>query len=190
MKLSEIIKNVKFFELNNLKKNEVLKILNIRNEKNIRKNMISKNYISENEHNLWVDKINTSKESFFFAIKYKSSLIGGLAVNLSINSDKVADWAFYISSYNKFVGIGLCLELKSLDFIFNEFEINELQCLVLLENKQVFNLHKRFGFKEIPYNKMHRNFFFKKQIEDIACLNIKKNEWNRERINIIQKYFK
>ena len=36
---------------------------------------------------------------------------------------------------------------------------------------------------------MHRNFF-KKQIEDIACLSIKKNEWNRERINIIQKYFK
>lgn len=189
MKLNNIFKKIEFTNSKELNDREFDTILDIRNEDNIRNNMLSKNIIQSNEHKIWVNRIKNSKNNFFFAIKYDEQIIGGLAINTNPNKKKIADWAFYLSSKKNFIGLGFCLEIKALDFIFKKFGLNDLQCLVIFKNKKVHNLHKKFGFDEISYKNMHISFLNYNKFEKIICLSIKKSKWIKIREKIKKKYF-
>ena len=189
MKLNNIFQKIEFTNLKELDNQEFDIILDIRNEDDIRNNMLSKNIILSSDHKNWINKIKNSKDNFFFAVKYEEKIIGGLAINVNPDKKEIADWAFYLSTKKNFIGLGFCLEIKALDFIFKKFRLNELQCLVFFENKKVHNLHKKIGFDEIPYENMHISFPNHNKFEKIICLSIKKSKWIKKREEIKIKYF-
>ena len=85
MNLKSFLNNLNFENIISCSEVELKKIKDIRNEDNIRKNMRTKHKILIKEHSEWFEKIKNSKKNFFYVIKYKNNIIGGLGLS---NYDK------------------------------------------------------------------------------------------------------
>ena len=78
-------------------------------------------------------------------------------------------FGFYANPFVKIMGVGRILELVSLYFAFKELKLDKLTLEVFSDNKQVVNLHKKFGF-EIVREKIENSkkvFCMEKQSKDM-----------------------
>ena len=149
MKLKNIINNLAFTNITLANEEEIKQIRSIRNEKNIRKNMKNQKIILSKEHYKWFKSFKTSKTNFFYVIKYKNKIIGGLGLK-NYNSNLLpGEWSFYVSEKQIFIGLGASIEIKAIEFFFEKFKLKSLYCFVLKHNIDIIKLHYKFGFLEI-----------------------------------------
>lgn len=147
----------------------------IRNIPEIRDNMYTNHEITTDEHVKWAAKQKNSKTEKFYAVIYDEVLSGGASVNKIDNSNKRAEWAFYLNPGMQGKGLGAALEYKMIDLCFTKLGLNKLDCEVLEFNEAVISMHKRFGFSEegCRRERVIRNG---KSIDSIL-LGITKKEW-------------
>jgi len=130
----------------NLNENDKMLALNMRNHPQVKKWMYSQDNISKKDHFEFVKNLEDDMDRCYFLVKQKANIIG--SVNFAnIRSNKPAIFGFYANPFEQILGAGRILELASLHFIFRELNLNKLTLEVFSDNKQVVNLHKKFGFK-------------------------------------------
>ena len=189
MKLNIILNNLKFKNIILSSKEELMRIREIRNEENIRLNMNTNQKILINEHLDWFKKIKLSKINYFYSIKYKDQIVGGLGLN---NYDKnllFGEWSYYVSDKSKFVGLGASIEFKAIEYFFNFYKLKSLFCYVLRHNSAVIKLHNKFGFEKISFNEYFRNNNLKNEVSNAIYLTLNKSKWNLINKDINKKYF-
>jgi len=130
----------------NLNENEKLQVLKMRNHSEVRKWMYIQDSISNIEHFNFIRSLEGDVDRRCFLIKQKEIIIG--SVNFAnIRGNKPAIFGFYANPFEQILGAGRILELTSLHFIFRELNLSKLTLEVFSDNKQVVNLHKKFGFE-------------------------------------------
>ena len=118
MNLKDNYNKINFKDIKFCNYSEILSILEIRNEEKVRINMFNNKVIAIDEHLNWSNEIKNSKFKKFYIIEYYDKIIGGLSlINIS-ETKRSAEWAFYITQKNFFVGLGSLIEYKSLEFFF------------------------------------------------------------------------
>jgi len=187
MKIKNILTELKIVNINLCNYYQSLKLLKMRNEKDIRANMFTNHIISLEEHKKWL--LNTKKDNTkkSFIVFRKKNIIGYLNISNLKKNLYPAYWAFYISKKYRKVGVGLALEFLALNLFFQDMKLKKICCEVINNNKEVINLHKKFGFKETYENK---SFFIRegKKIL-ITHLTLQRSEWDIIRKNLKIKYF-
>ena len=174
MKLESIKSKIQFKIFKNCKDYETNKILLIRNEVEIRNNMFTNKIISQEEHKKWLLKIKNDSSIRNFVVYKSNDIIGFFGISqLSILNS--AFWSFYISKKFRKVGVGLALEFKALEYLFNKLELKKVFCEVLLINESIIKLHKKFGF--VPLDKEIRIFQRKKENIEFIRLVLEKKKW-------------
>ena len=189
MKLNKIINQITFLNLKESSLNDLKKIREIRNDIKIRKNMVNNKIISYKDHLKWCDEVCNSKITFFYIIKYKNQIIGGLGLKNYNNKLNFAEWSFYVSPKKIFIGLGATLEFKAIDYLFEKYELKKLYCYVLGHNLDVIKLHTRFGFDRIAFEQYISNIYLEKNIEKSVYFSLDRNKWNKLSKSIYNKYF-
>ncbi len=154
----------KFGEVNlcnyvNLNEHDKTLALNMRNHSQVKKWMYSRDSISKTDHFNFIKDLESDIDRCYFLIKQKEIIIG--SVNFAnIRSNKPAIFGFYANPFEQILGAGRILELTSLHFIFRELNLSKLTLEVFSDNKQVVNLHKKFGFEIVSEkNKNEKKVF-------------------------------
>tara|TARA_B100001248_G_C27342718_1_gene437126 strand:- start:80 stop:664 length:585 start_codon:yes stop_codon:yes gene_type:complete len=188
MKLKNIINNLAFTNITLANEEEIKQIRSIRNEKNIRKNMKNQKIILSKEHYKWFKSFKTSKTNFFYVIKYKNKIIGGLGLKNYNSNLLTGEWSFYVSEKQIFIGLGASIEIKAIEFFFEKFKLKSLYCFVLKHNIDIIKLHYKFGFLEISINEYLKNNRLINGLQSAVYLNLKKSRWNNIRKLLYKKY--
>ena len=188
MKLKKIINNLKFENIILAEEKDIKKIRDIRNEQNIRQNMRNQNIILITEHFKWFKKFENSKTNFFYIIKYKDDLVGGLGFKNYNKNLLSGEWSFYVSEKKIFIGLGASIEMKALEFFFENFKLKSLYCYVLKHNIDIIKLHHKFGFLEISFNEYLKNNHLTDELSNAVYLNLKKSRWDNISKLLYKKY--
>jgi UDP-4-amino-4,6-dideoxy-N-acetyl-beta-L-altrosamine N-acetyltransferase len=189
MNLKIILDNLNFQNIISSSDNELKKIREIRNEDNIRKNMRSKKIILIEEHLRWFNKIKLSKTNFFYVIRYKKNIVGGLGLNHYDKNTLFGEWSYYISGKTKFIGLGASIEYKAIEYFFNSYKLNRLFCYVLSHNSSVSKIHNKFGFEEISFDEYIKHNNLEDKDPGGIYLSLKKSNWSYMNKKIYKKYF-
>lgn len=149
-----------------------------RNHIDIRKNMYNDNIISVEEHQAWINSLTPNKSTRVYIVYKNNDAIGIVSIS-NINSlQKNADWAFYLNpEFLSSTGLGTLMEYHFLNYVFENFDIEKLNCEVLEINPAVIKLHKKFGFTEEGIRR--KNIIKDKEKIDVHLLGILKEEWNQ-----------
>ena len=118
-----------------------------RNSDSVRPFMYNSKIITKEEHSAWFDKMLYDKTRIYWVIELENKSVG--VVNLiNINKENSScDWAFYIFNPDiRGKGVGSFVERFVLDYVFNELQLNKLNCEVLETNPNVVKMHEKFGF--------------------------------------------
>ena len=185
MGLMGIVNALELRPIVSLTRNEQLDILAIRNQPELRRNMYTSHEIGEDEHFRWIDQLEGSDTTQFFAVFLNDKLIGAVSLNSISRENRRADWAFYLDVSAQGGGVGAALEFKFLDFAFET--LSKLNCEVIDFNDKVISLHKKFGFKEEGVRRRH--IVRDGQSHDAVLLGITKEEWRESRTNLKRKAF-
>ena len=121
-------------------------ILDWRNDENVRKWMVNKNIISYNEHLNYINSLKNNNQKLCFLVKDKESYLGIVEFD-EINLDEKSTY-FGLNSNpkNEKPGLGRILEEISIYLAKEKLGLEKLKLFVFIDNKQVINLHKKYGF--------------------------------------------
>ena len=188
MRLMDIVNALSFKPLSELNSDEQLRILSLRNQKEIRRNMYTSHEISADEHSKWIERMKHDAVNRFFAVVLDGQIVGAISLNAISADHRRADWAYYIDGAQQGRGIGSALELKFLEYVFNETNIRKLNAEVFEFNEKVIALHKKFGFRQEGIRREH----IRRDDEalDVCLIGITKAEWQAKRAELVEGSFK
>jgi len=161
-------------------------IRNWRNSKEVSQFMYTDQYINKEDQLSWFSKISKETDCKYWLIKYNNIKIGLINITDIDLKLRTCSWAFYIgdAAYRD-LGIGVKAEFELIEMVFFKLDLDVLFCEVVSTNFNVLNLHKKFGFRELSFNK---NYFVKNNISfDVVKLSLKKIDWIeiRDKLNTI-----
>lgn len=170
-----------------IRDNELELMRSWRNENNVRANMFTQHIISRKEHLEWWEKSKDRSDLQYFMYEYEGIPSGIAAFTDIDNKCKNSCWAFYASPTAQ-KGVGSKIEFLILDHAFNSMDLHKLFCEVLAFNKEVINLHQKFGFQieGIFRDQYKKNDYF----VDIYRLGIFSTEWILQREKMYKKIVK
>ena len=125
----QLSSSIKIRKVNSLDKT---KMRTWRNSDNVRPFMYNSKIITEEGHSVWFDRMIYDKSKMYWVIELENKSVG--VVNLTnINKENSScDWAFYIFNPDtRGKGVGSFVERFVLDYVFNELQLNKLNCEVL-----------------------------------------------------------
>ena len=167
------MKFINILDLDNTKRMEVREW---RNHDDIRKNMYSDTFISEDEHISWLTELKKNFTSRVYIAHHKNSTIGLASLNMIDYKNLSSHWAFYLNpNYLSQKGLGTLLEYHFLNYVFDNYPIEKLNCEVLDFNSSVIKMHQKFGFSIEGI--LRKNVIKNNQRVDVYCLGICKEEW-------------
>lgn len=167
---------LEFVDITTLDQKGAMDVLRVRNEPSIRHNMYTDHIIQPDEHLGWIDRLAQSTSTVFFAVICEGNIIGGASLSELDQVHKRAAWAFFISKEYHGRGLGSALENQFIDFVFDNFDIEKLNCEVISFNKTVVEMHKKFGFVVEGERRDHVIRDDKKY--NAILLGITKEEWH------------
>ena len=158
---------------------EQKEIRNWRNDEEIRKYMYNSSIISEDEHLKWLSMLKENKKIKVFYIIYENKKVGIVSIANYDKKNKTCDWAFYFNNnIEKGKGIGKIVEKEFVRYIFENFEIEKLNCQVLSNNLKVVEMHKKFGFT--LEGVLRKNIINSRERLDVYWLGLTKEEWKEK----------
>ena len=166
----------------------IMDVLEIRNHPDIRKWMYTDDIIDKKTHIEWAKSLHCSTSQFVYAVvNTNDQTVGAISINNLNNQHKKADWAYYLSPSAQ-GNVGPALEFTFIDYIFDYFKINKLNCEVIKGNETVVSLHKKFHFKDEGFKKSE----ILKNGERIGVylLGLTKEDWQNNKEALQKKYTK
>lgn len=168
---------IKFLNVLSSSLDEQLEIRKWRNEEEVRKYMYTSNVISEKEHLKWINLLKESNDIKVYYIIFENNKIGIASISKIDKTNKICDWAFYFNNnIKKGIGIGKIVEKEFVNYIFNNFDIEKLNCEVLSNNLKIVEMHKKFGFTLEGI--LRKNILKNNERLDIYKLGLLKEEWS------------
>lgn len=128
--------------LSDLEKKEVLQW---RNHPEVAKNLYNQKEISLAEHFAFIESLRQNPKKQYFLLRFCGVGLG--SINLSKKNSEEVEFGFFGNPNLNLSGIGRVLEQVSLVFAFDVLGVRQLTLEVFASNKQVINLHKKFGFQ-------------------------------------------
>lgn len=176
---------MKFVDLTTVDLNLQLIVRDWRNHPDIRKNMYTDEIITMEQHQAWLNTLKSTLKTKVY-IAYKDTFpIGIVSISNISTVHKNADWAFYLNpEHLSTKGLGTLMEYHFLNYIFDNFNIEKLNCEVLEINPSVITLHKKFGFTEEGIRR--KNIIKNNERVDVYLLGILKEEWNQTKKNFLK----
>lgn len=169
----------KICNLKSIKITDAKEILSWRTSKNVQKNFPSKVSKNLSKHLAWIKGIIKSKEHKYFIIKKKNDKSIGLCFLSNINYiNRNAEFGYYLSN-KKYYGQGFSIEAEYMiiNYGFEILGLNKIYCENLENNKNIINVHKKFGFK---LDGIKREEIFKnKKYLDIYLMSLLRKDYNK-----------
>ncbi|WP_081869945.1 UDP-4-amino-4,6-dideoxy-N-acetyl-beta-L-altrosamine N-acetyltransferase [Endozoicomonas numazuensis] len=163
-----------------------MKVRDIRNEEKVRKWMYTDHLISANEHLGWINRLKNDDQQITFAVMGDGSeILGVVSLNAIDSLHKKADWAFYLTESSR-GGLGSALEFSFINFVFEQLEMEKLNCEVIEGNDAVVKLHKKFLFQEEGFRRS--NIIKNSDRKGVHSLGLTKDEWQSGKKAVREKY--
>jgi UDP-4-amino-4,6-dideoxy-N-acetyl-beta-L-altrosamine N-acetyltransferase len=158
-------------------------VLRWRNSDRIRENMYTNHIISQEEHRTWFERESSNQRSHRLIFEYLKRPIGVVNFTDIDFENHTCRWGFYIGATDAPLGSGSAMGFSALEWIFEQFDINQVMGEVLAFNEDSLRFHKRLGFKE----KIHSNVQKLKRgrVEDVIHLVLTLDDWNRIRPGLV-----
>ncbi|MBD5165458.1 UDP-4-amino-4,6-dideoxy-N-acetyl-beta-L-altrosamine N-acetyltransferase [Helicobacter sp.] len=121
-------------------------ILQYRNDVRVKSNLYHQHHISSQEHFAFIESLKNNPQKQYFVVSLCGQMLGSL--NFSFQDKKAVEFGFFANPCLNVGGIGRVLEQISLFYVFEILGAEQLHLEVFKSNKQVINLHKKFGFQE------------------------------------------
>lgn len=169
-----------------LQEEDLQTVLQWRNHKSIRMNMRNNHVITYEEHRAWFDRIRQEKSSLWYV--YADSLGNKRGVTYFTDYDEDARNSFFglYSSPGSPPGTGAKIEFVALEHAFNVLNLQKLFCNVFVFNRNVLQMHLKFGFS---IEKEFNNYIFDKDRNcNVVRLCMSSDTWNANRL-FFSKYF-
>lgn len=165
-----------FKDITTVDKKLQLEVLEWRNHIDIRKNMYTDTTIAIKTHELWLKSLIDNQVTKVYIAYKDDNPIGIVSITNIKYLHQSSDWAFYLNpKFLQSKGLGVLLEYHFLNFIFDNFNIEKLNCEVIETNQSVVNLHKKFSFKQEGIRR--KNIIKDGRRVDVYLLGILKEEW-------------
>ncbi|MDG2288656.1 MAG: UDP-4-amino-4,6-dideoxy-N-acetyl-beta-L-altrosamine N-acetyltransferase [Woeseiaceae bacterium] len=159
----------------------------VRNQKSVRKSMYTEHEIPLNEHLAWVERLQHNKRQIVFIVLVDDLVSGVVSVDAIDRLHLKSDWAFYLDASAR-GGLGSALEFSIIEFVFNDLELEKLNCEVIETNEAVVRLHKKFGFAEEGFRR--ENIIKNEERMGVFFLGLTKNDWLKNRDAVSLRYGK
>ena len=169
-------------------KKEDLELIRIwRNSPEVGKYMYTEDKISTEQQILWFEKINKEETSRYWIIEYQKRKLGLVSLtNIDFRNGKCF-WGFYLGDSSvRGKGIGVKIEFKLIEYVFEELKLNKLYGEVFSFNEKVIQMHEKFGFRREGYFRQH----IKKsdRFWDVVSIGLLKTEWDQIKSSLRKKY--
>jgi len=154
-----------------------------RNSEHVKKNMYTDHNITADEHNNWLNSLTKNDKTKVFVILCDDTPSGIVSLSNIDYHNKTASWAFYLSSEDFMgKGVGVVVEYKLIEYVFNDLKLEKLNCEVLATNIGVISLHKKFAFVEEGL--IRKNIIKEGARVDVVLLGLLKDEWKLSKHNV------
>ena len=157
----------------------------VRNQKSVRKSMYTEHEIPLNEHLAWIERLQQDKRQIVFTVLIDDLVSGVVSVNAIDRLHLKSDWAFYLDASAR-GRLGSALEFSIIEFVFNELELEKLNCEVIETNEAVVRLHKKFGFTEEGFRR--ENIIKNGERMGVFLLGLTKKDWLKNKDAVSLKY--
>ena len=138
-------KDVIFFE--RLSDKYILQLREYRNSEFVKNNMIFDEYISVEDQLKWWEQQKINNKSQFFLIFLNTQPCGLLSfTNIDLTTRKAEFGLFLFEEKYSNIGISLFAEYFSINYMFDNLDLNKIYLNVIDFNKKTISLHKNFGF--------------------------------------------
>lgn len=186
-KVVQIMSKVILREIKECTSEQKYSVRDLRNKLNIRKAMYTDHEVAVEEHIEWMKKIETDDKQIVFVVLVEEVVSGVVSVNEIDRLHKKSDWAFYLDEKVR-GGLGAALEFTFINFVFEELQLEKLNCEVIETNIAVVKLHKKFGFVVEGFRR--DNILKGGRRIGVFFMGLTKADWNNCRAGLQQKYAK
>jgi len=147
-------------------------VLAMRNHPEIMKWMYHSDEILLSEHHNFIEGLKKDSSRYYFLVKQNDLILGSINFLDLKNINHEVVFGLYANPYVSIAGIGRILEEASIFYASNKLQAKVLKLEVYSENKQVMNLHKKYGF----------NISGRKEVNDKEVLCMQKNYIEQESV--------
>lgn len=160
-----------------MRKEDAENIVNWRNDPKIRRGLFSYELINEEKHLQWynTNANNTHRMDLMVCFKETEESIGTLNFsNIDFKNQK-AEFGILIAK--KFWGKGYATEAaqRSLEYGFQEMNLNKIYLKVFNDNQSAINLYKKLGFNEEGLLK--EDIYKDGEFKNVKVMSLLKKDW-------------
>lgn len=168
-----------------IEEKDLVMVLNWRNSEHVRHYSLTDHIINLDDHQKWYRNQNKDPSCEWSIAELKNKPIGVVSITDINSQDGTCTWGMYIGENMGNLGIGVLMEIRAIDRIFNHHGIRKLWGQALKSNR-ILMMHKRFGFVEegILRNHVFRNGNY----EDIVFVALFAKQWPDKRKEIIKTF--
>ncbi len=163
-----------------------LRVRDIRNEESVRKWMYTDHVISTTEHLEWINNLKKdNRQIVFVVLSEKYTPLGVISINNIDYFHRKASWAYYLTQTER-GGVGPSLEYFFINFVFDNLNLEKLNCEIIEGNFTIVKLHKKFFFQEEGFR---RSDIIKNGVRiGVHLLGLTKQDWLAGNAEIQEKY--
>lgn len=155
-----------------LSADEVRKIRHLRNQPHVRKQMKTSSFIPYKQHKEWIQSLENSKKSIYFAIFEKGEMVGSIDAT-SMQEDSCSWGVFFKKDINPLSVT--CSVSIFISWLFEKQNMQKIYSQVKPTNKNALMLNKTLGFLPIL------------QKDDYVELELKKALWQNAQIHKLKR---
>lgn len=164
---------------------DLVMVLNWRNSDHVRRYSITDHVIQLEDHEKWYQNTHNDPKCEWLIAELSKKPIGVVSITDISSLNGTCTWGMYIGENAGNLGIGVLMEIRAIDRIFNHHGIRKLWGQALASNR-ILATHKKFGFVEEGVLKKHvyRNDNF----EDIILVALFSDKWPEKRKEIFKLF--
>lgn len=148
--------------------------------------MYTDHVISPEEHAAWFARVLNDPAYKYWIIVCDGEDVGLANLCAIDRVNRRCYWGFYVVGPTvRGKGVGSYVEYMILNYVFDELKLEKLCGEVLSFNRDVVEMHRRFGFVQ---EGLFRKHILKQGVfNDVVCIAILKEEWEAMRPEVEQK---
>ena len=157
-----------------------------RNLDRVREFMFNSEVIEFEIHRKWFIKILSQSDVDYQILEYLGRPIGQAnATNIDL-INKNCDWGFYLGEEGAERGSGTVLGLFMLDYLFENYQMENVCAQVLEKNTASLGLHKKLGF--ISVGQFEKELINKSKV-NVVKMSLDKNFWIDKSLELNSQLF-
>ena len=160
-------------------------VLKWRNSEHVRRQSLTDHIIKLNDHQEWFRDLDKDPACEWLIAEFKDKPIGVVSITDINSQNSTCTWGMYTGENIGKLGIGVLMEIRAIDRIFNYHRIRRLWGQVLKSNR-ILLTHKKFGFVEEGILKHH--IFKNGNYEDVVLVALFPEKWVNAREKIFETY--